>query len=81
MVSPNLPEGIVVSAQCLCRDHDTCAIIELNHLEPGFFSHPCAKTPICAETPICMCEDADDYGTTVTAVLHITYKSNKLWCV
>ena len=38
----------------LCGDHDTCAIIEVNHLGPVFFSHPCAKTPIlCAETPIC----------------------------
>ena len=30
MVSPNLTEGIVVSAH-------SCAIIELNYLEPGFF--------------------------------------------
>ena len=37
----------------VCGDYDTCAIIELNHLEPVFFSHPCAKTPICTETPIC----------------------------
>ena len=37
----------------VCGDYDICAIIELNHLEPVFFSHPYAKTPICAETPIC----------------------------
>ena len=44
VVSPNLTEGIVVSAHCaetrLCGDPDTCAIIELNHLEPGFFRTP-----------------------------------------
>ena len=49
--------GIEMASRCaetphMCGDSDTCAEIELNHTEPGLFSHPCANTPTRAETPI-----------------------------
>ena len=44
----------------VCGDHDTCAIIELNHLEPGFFAPLCEDPDMCRDAD--MCEDTDDYG-------------------
>lgn len=37
----------------LCGANDTCAVFELNHVEPAVFPHPCAETSIRAETRIC----------------------------
>ena len=55
VVLPNLTQGIGDFAP-LRGDANTCATIELNHLEPAFFPHPPCQDPDPRG-------DADFYGT------------------
>ena len=67
MVLPNLTEGMGILAPRYLRDADTCAIINLNHLEPAVFPHPpCEDPDPCGDADLC--EGTESYGRPSTDI-------------